>query len=515
MRQPYVTKKLSKRTKTTRYTAMYYDDKGTPRSAGTYDDDAEALAAARREQGKKTGDSLGGMTLAQKRAVTFGEFWPIFQRFHQVEPNSMQNYYSIWVNQVRPYLREARIATFNSTDAIVYLTTLADDGVTVCMRKKARTLLSAMIRLAILMEYRSTNPVRGIEVGKEPANKSIRVINETVFWKLCAQLPLETQKLFAEFIISTGVRFCEAISFQEGDLDYETGMLTVCRSTVELTRQFHPTGGRFLTRPYTKNGEHRRFKIGRPLVEKIMKHVATHGIQPGELIFPVRLFMSETAWVNMPHCTQEEVIAARATFFISPVTGKKVHHGVTSTYRKHNCRCGPCVQRYRDERAERRIRTMARKGKVTSQRVRRDGNDYLGPTEWNKIWLAARTAVSVDITPYQLRHSHASLLLAHGVPLSDVQARLGHNDLSSTTHYVWALAEEADTAAEAMNVILGYQDKSADPQEVMMARMAAMMERMEAMMDPALARNMAAEQVAPGPGLHLVADTLDAMITRQ
>ncbi len=137
-------------------------------------------------------------------------------------------------------------------------------------------------------------------MGKQVANKSIKVINETVFWQLSRRLPLETQQLFAEYIISTGVRFCEAISFTEGDLDYQTTMLTVCRSTVELSRQFHPIGERFYTRSYTKNGEHRSFKIGRPLTEKIRAHVDKHQIRPGDLIFPVRLFMPETAWVNLP-----------------------------------------------------------------------------------------------------------------------------------------------------------------------------------------------------------------------
>ncbi|MBO2462395.1 hypothetical protein [Actinomadura violacea] len=67
-------------------------------------------------------------------------------------------------------------------------------------------------------------------------------------------------------------------------------MLKVCRSTVEVAKQFHPTAGRFVTRPYTKNGEHRRFKIGRPLVEKIRAHVREHDLKTGDLIFPVRLF---------------------------------------------------------------------------------------------------------------------------------------------------------------------------------------------------------------------------------
>lgn len=83
--------------------------------------------------------------------------------------------------------------------------------------------------------------------------------------------------------------------------------------------------------------------------------------------------------------------------------------------------------------------------------------------------------------------------------------------MTSTTHYVWALAEESETAATAMNVVLGYQEEETDPQQAMMAKMAAMMERMEAMMDPVLAEKMASEQVSQCPGLHLVTDTLDAM----
>lgn len=115
------------------------------------------------------------------------------------------------------------------------------------------------------------------------------------------------------------------------------------------------------------------------------------------------------------------------------------------------------------------------------------------------------------MTPYQLRHSHASLLLAHGVPLPDVQARLGHNDLTSTTHYVWALAEESEAAATTMNVLLGYETKQPDPQEAMLARMEAMMHRMQAMIDPPLARQIAAESSTSRPDLHLVTDTLTAL----
>ncbi|MBO2462396.1 tyrosine-type recombinase/integrase [Actinomadura violacea] len=169
------------------------------------------------------------------------------------------------------------------------------------------------------------------------------------------------------------------------------------------------------------------------------------------------------------------------------------------------------MQAYRDYRSAYRVQAMARKGKVARQRVRRDGNDYLASSEWSTLWIPARRAVGVDMTPYQLRHSHASLLLAHGVPLPDVQARLGHNDLTSTTHHVWALAEESEAAATTMNVLLGYEVKQPDPQEAMLARMEAMMNRMQAMIDPPLARRIAAESPTSRPGLHLVTDTLTAM----
>jgi hypothetical protein len=97
------------------------------------------------------------------------------------------------------------------------------------------------------------------------------------------------------------------------------------------------------------------------------------------------------------------------------------------------------------------------------------------------------------------------------VPLPDVQARLGHNDLTSTTHYVWALSEESETAANAMNVVLGYQQEQTDPQQEMLAKMAAMMDRMEAIIDPVVVQKIASEQITPRTDLLLVTDTLTAM----
>ncbi|MFG2005518.1 hypothetical protein ACGFNU_40860 [Spirillospora sp. NPDC048911] len=128
------------------------------------------------------------MTPAEKRKVTFEEFWPIFQRHHRVEPNTMQQYFSVWINHIHPFLRAKHIATFDSTQAIKYFTALTETGRSVNTRKAARSTLSAMIGLSKQMNYRDDNPVSGLNVGKQAANK---VINETVFWTMVSHLPLE------------------------------------------------------------------------------------------------------------------------------------------------------------------------------------------------------------------------------------------------------------------------------------------------------------------------------------
>ncbi|MBO2462394.1 hypothetical protein [Actinomadura violacea] len=107
----------------------------------------------------------------------------------------MQTYFGTWINHVRPYLKAARVAIFDSARAIQYFTWLAEAERTVNTRRACRTVLSAMIGLSIRLGYRCDNPVRGLNVGKQAAHKDIKVINETVFWELCDKLPLPTQRL--------------------------------------------------------------------------------------------------------------------------------------------------------------------------------------------------------------------------------------------------------------------------------------------------------------------------------
>ena len=110
-----------------------------------------------------------------------------------------------------------------------------------------------MLQMAWDNGYRKDNPVRGIKLKGVPA-KPIIVATEDQFIRVYNALPPQPARVLARLGVSSGARLCELISFIPEDFDFAADMLAVRRSTVEVTAKYHPTGDRFLTREYTKNG---------------------------------------------------------------------------------------------------------------------------------------------------------------------------------------------------------------------------------------------------------------------
>ncbi|WP_370784715.1 tyrosine-type recombinase/integrase [Actinomadura fibrosa] len=68
-------------------------------------------------------------------------------------------------------------------------------------------------------------------------------------------------------------------------------------------------------------------------------------------------------------------------------------------------------------------------------------------------WYPARDGAGLDCKPriHDLRHAHASWLLAGGADLQVVKERLGHRRISTTERYLHSLPNADETALQALD----------------------------------------------------------------
>lgn len=75
------------------------------------------------------------------------------------------------------------------------------------------------------------------------------------------------------------------------------------------------------------------------------------------------------------------------------------------------------------------------------------GGPILHRTFWSRVWLPAVTHLSPRPRIHDLRHSHASLLLARGIPIHVVSRRLGHSNIQVTVNTYGHLLPDAQMLA--------------------------------------------------------------------
>ena len=436
-----------------RFTGLYKAADGTYRSAGTFDTETRALEVAEAAE-RHARLQLAETSPADKATVTLATYMEVFLSAADIEANSKETYARHLTLHVIPYIGKLRVAEVSrETIHRLLSVVLKEEGASQSTILHTRTALSAMMQMAWDNGYRRDNPVRGIRLKGVPA-KPIIVATKDQFLRVYKALPHQPAKVLARLGVSSGARLCELISFIPEDFDFAADMLVVRRSTVEVTAKYHPTGDRFLTREYTKNGEHRRFKVDHAVSEMVREHIALHEIGPGQVIFPVRLFASTEA-AGRDRLTQEQIDALGFTDELP--NGRRYKHGTLGGYVTAKCRCRGCKQWSSDYARDRKRRRTGRSAREWSPAWRNDPTEHLGADVWRRIWNAAvdDAGLSFPYTPYQVRHTHASWLIDQGVDLARVQYRLGHGDLQATTRYVKILDEEDPKAADVISAILG------------------------------------------------------------
>jgi integrase len=271
----------------------------------------------------------------------------------------------------------------------------------------------------------------------------LRIIKPGELDAIVAALPEERWRVLVELAIGTGLRWGELVGLRVGDLDVATGLLTVSRTVVQLRKRFHPDGGRFLVKQFPKSRHYRRVSVPVDVVRRVERHVVQEGLEVGDLLFPgpQRRVRRELAG-GLPSARE----------MTEPnLAGRSYRHGTLSGYSLGQCRCVLCRQVYARYRATRRGVGKDRPpvidhvGTVEERYVAR---------EWfrQRVWQPAVAAAGITrrIRLHDLRHAHASWVLAGGADVQIVRERLGHASLRATERYLHTLPDTDDVALTAL-----------------------------------------------------------------
>jgi integrase len=420
-----------------RFTAYYDDISGHRRSAGTFPTLKQAnkawqLAEARVIEGRG-GNPQRGRQLFQRYVED--EWFP----HHVMELTTRQNYTYSLNRHIMPTFAGYRMIDVLPADVREWVTTLQQDGAKPPTIRYAMTVLSAIFTTALNDQITFLHPCMGV---KSPAiaSKRRRIITPEQFGIIHDSLPTRDLQLLVETDVETGLRWGELIELRVKDIDWDTGVVTVSRVAGELAANFNPDGQRFFVKQYPKDTEWRAVTLSRYMFDQLREH--TQGMAPDSLLF------------TAPQPTQArrhrpDTLPDVDTLGLTEPneSGRRYRHGTLTGYGAGKCRCRHCRDACAIYRANRRAA-----GKDHPRQPRGLDTDGHIPRAWfrRQVWNPAleQAGLTFKVRFHDLRHAHASWLLAGGADIQVVKERMGHSTITTTQKYLHTLPH-ADAAAVA------------------------------------------------------------------
>jgi integrase len=179
------------------------------------------------------------------------------------------------------------------------------------------------------------------------------------------------------------------------------------------------------------------------IADALRAHIAAHSIGRHDLLFTAGLLDQQP---GDPRTT----VPIELGLTEPNGAGRTYRHGTITAYNMAPCRCEHCRAAYATYRAERRADA---KDTPRAARHPADTTGHLSRNWFRRhIWQPALAAAGLDpgIHTHDLRHAHASWMLAGGADLQTVKERLGHGSIITTEKYLHTLAETDDTALTAL-----------------------------------------------------------------
>jgi integrase len=424
-----------------RYQALYEDASGVRQTAGTFATRKEADRAWQRAEARVAEGKPGDPRRSRQTFRTYVEHRWLPN--HRMEATTRQDYTYAINAHVMPYFADLRMCDITSETVREWITQLKKKGVSAHRIKYCKTaILNAIFTTAVNDGIITYHPSRGVKTDPAPA-KPRPIITAEQFARIYEALPTADARLLVETDIESGLRWGELTELRVKDLDFDTGILTVSRAVVELVPDHHPDGKRFLVKDYPKGKRWRRLKLSPQIVAKLKAHAEAEGLGPDDLFFSRRPEQSSKPKLELADPT--------ALTFTAP-NGRTYTHGTITAYNLGKCKCDRCRGAYATYRARRRSQ-----GKDNPRKPRTvDPDPHISANWFRKhCWNPAREAADLPFKPriHDLRHAHASWLLAGGADLQVVKERLGHRKITTTERYLHTLPTADETALKALNKI--------------------------------------------------------------
>jgi site-specific recombinase XerD len=345
-----------------------------------------------------------------------------------------------------------RINEIQPADVREWVSDLKAAGASATVIRQCHTILSAVFTTAFNDQITRLHPCRGVKTP--PVAKKLRtIITPDQFDQLYNALPTDAARPMAEVLIESGLRWAELIELRPGDLQPRMRMLTVSWVAVELVAKFHPTGGRFLIKDYPKDREHRRIKLAAPIADQLHTHITEYQLGPDDLLFTPTLLLPPAEPSRLQLVSEPVDLGLTGP----NGAGRQYRHGTLTGYNPGGCKCAHCRGAYATYRAERRAAGKDAHPAPRTSRSRTLTTDGHLPRSWfrDHIWKPAldTAGIGIRVRTHDLRHAHASWLLAGGADLQTVKERLGHGSITTTEKYLHTLAETDDTALTALATI--------------------------------------------------------------
>ena len=417
-----------------RYAGYYRDVLGKRRSIGTFDTRSAALAAA--VDAERHPSRIHAGSTEDRAYAEYVKAW--LKTDEDITLGTKRGYESSMRKWILPIIGHLRVAEITPRVVKALLAKLAEQGMSANMRQQCKAAIGSSFK-PLVPEVVQYNPTHGVRVKLPPA-KEFELLRPEEFKKIVACLPSTGSKLFAQFLATSGARFGEATEIRVKDFNFRVGKVSIMRR-VSAPSANTAKGSRFAVLPGTKAGQDRGRHIPLPesLLEQIQDWITDNELSTEDLVFS-RSLIAEVTYAD-------DRIVHGDTFLVGK---REFQHGTPYAYTGGGCRCNRCLDAVRTYRQQLR----RRQGIRTQKRTNITG--HLSNDQWSRIWKKAIEDSGIGWYPrtHDLRHACATQMVADGISLKEVMARLGHSQMATTARYQHRVEIEMGKAVESVSAFL-------------------------------------------------------------